>query len=38
MDVYRAVAWLGWVPNLIIAELLIRRPFLRKFFATDLRG
>jgi uncharacterized membrane protein len=24
MDVYRAVAWLGWVPNLIIAELLIR--------------
>jgi len=25
MDVYRAVAWLGWVPNLIAAELLIRR-------------
>lgn len=25
MDVYRAVAWLGWVPNLLIAELLIRR-------------
>ena len=25
MDVYRAVAWLGWVPNLIFAEFLIRR-------------
>ncbi len=27
MDVYRAVAWLGWVPNLIIAEILIRRKY-----------
>ena len=25
MDVYRAVAWLGWVPNLIAAELLLRK-------------
>jgi Predicted membrane protein (DUF2306) len=25
MDVYRAVAWLGWVPNILIAEFLIRR-------------
>ncbi len=25
MDVYRAVAWLGWVPNLIFAEWLVRR-------------
>ena len=25
MDVYRAVAWLGFVPNILIAELLIRR-------------
>lgn len=23
MDVYRAVAWLGWVPNLLLAEWLI---------------
>jgi uncharacterized membrane protein len=44
MDVYRAVAWLGWVPNIIIAELLIRgygfraRLFVRKFLAADLRG
>jgi hypothetical protein len=30
MDVYRAVAWLGWVPNLIFAEVLIRRSSLRK--------
>lgn len=33
MDVYRAVAWLGWVPNLIVAELIIRRyrrPGLKK--------
>lgn len=25
MDVYRAVAWLGWVPNLLIAEFIIWR-------------
>lgn len=25
MDVYRIVAWLGWVPNLFIAELLINK-------------
>lgn len=25
MDVYRAVAWLGWVPNILFAEFLIRR-------------
>ncbi|MBV9241044.1 MAG: DUF2306 domain-containing protein [Acidobacteria bacterium] len=24
MDVYRAVAWLGWVPNILLAECLIR--------------
>jgi hypothetical protein len=30
MDVYRAVAWLGWVPNIIIAELLIRKRYMRK--------
>ena len=28
MDVYRAVAWLGWVPNLIAAELFIWRYYL----------
>lgn len=30
MDVYRAVAWLGWVPNIIVAELLIRAYSFRK--------
>jgi len=25
MDVYQIVAWLGWIPNLIIAEMLIRK-------------
>ncbi|MEQ1764434.1 MAG: DUF2306 domain-containing protein [Pyrinomonadaceae bacterium] len=29
MDVYRAVAWLGWVPNLIAAELIIRKLDLK---------
>jgi hypothetical protein len=24
MDVYKIIAWLGWVPNLIIAEIIIR--------------
>ena len=34
MDVYRAVAWLGWVPNLIFAEFLIRRSaVLRKKYS-----
>ena len=25
MDVYRTVAWLGWVPNILFAEFIIRR-------------
>lgn len=25
MDVYQVVAWLGWIPNLIIAEMIIRK-------------
>lgn len=27
MDVYMIVAWLGWIPNLMIAEWLIRRHY-----------
>ena len=27
MDVYRMVAWLGWVPNILVAEVLIRWTF-----------
>lgn len=30
MDVYRAVAWLGWVPNLLLAEWLIRKKVVNK--------
>ena len=33
MDVYRAVAWLGWVPNILIAEMLIRRYDVVNVFA-----
>lgn len=25
MDVYEIVAWLGWIPNLVIAEIIIRK-------------
>jgi hypothetical protein len=28
MDMYRAVAWLGWIPNLLLAEWIIRRKRL----------
>lgn len=27
MDVYKIIAWLGWVPNLIIAEILIAKKY-----------
>jgi hypothetical protein len=27
MDAYRVVAWLGWIPNLLIAEYLIYKRF-----------
>jgi Predicted membrane protein (DUF2306) len=30
MDVYRSVAWLGWVVNLAVAEYIIRRPGMFK--------
>jgi len=30
MDVYRSVAWLGWVPNILFAEWLIRRNKSKK--------
>ncbi|MEZ4923701.1 MAG: DUF2306 domain-containing protein [Crocinitomicaceae bacterium] len=25
MDLYRVVAWLGWIPNLLVAEILIQK-------------
>lgn len=30
MDLYRVVAWLGWIPNLIIAEWYIRTQLRKK--------
>jgi hypothetical protein len=30
MDVYQIAAWLGWVPNMLIAELIIRKYFKLK--------
>jgi hypothetical protein len=30
MDVYRMVAWLGWVVNIIVVEIYIRKFVLRK--------
>lgn len=27
MDAYRIVAWLGWIPNLLVAEYLIHKKF-----------
>lgn len=28
MDVYQIIAWLGWVPNLLLIEILIRKKIL----------
>jgi hypothetical protein len=30
MDVYRVVAWVGWVGNLIAAEYIIRQSTKKK--------
>ncbi len=37
MDLYRVVAWLGWVPNLIIAEILIRKKHHLKMLSIKKR-
>tara|TARA_B110000037_G_scaffold58902_1_gene71926 strand:- start:63977 stop:64588 length:612 start_codon:yes stop_codon:yes gene_type:complete len=36
MDLYRLVAWLGWVPNLILAEILIYKGFHLKLLTKKL--
>lgn len=36
MDVYRLVAWLGWIPNILVAELLIRRYRLPQWLRPKL--
>lgn len=30
MDAYRTVAWLGWIPNLLLAEYLIRNGIVKR--------
>jgi hypothetical protein len=38
MDVYRIVAWLGFVPNLLIVEWLIRQKRQRESLPIQLSG
>ncbi|MFT5819664.1 MAG: hypothetical protein ACI8ZM_000889 [Crocinitomix sp.] len=38
MDLYRLVAWLGWVPNLILAEILIHKGMHLKLLSKHLIG
>jgi len=33
-DIYVTTAWLSWVPNLIIAEMLIRSGWVEKIYKT----
>lgn len=35
MDAYQVVAWLGWIPNLLIAEWLIRKNLTERIFAKN---
>jgi uncharacterized membrane protein len=34
MDVYMLVAWLGWIPNIIISEMYIRNLFIFKEYKS----
>ncbi len=36
MDVYRVVAWLGWVPNLLLAEYIIARKRKKRTIDSTL--
>ena len=38
MDLYRLVAWLGWIPNLILAEVLIYKGKHIKLLAKRYTG
>ncbi|MGQ0740255.1 MAG: DUF2306 domain-containing protein [Bacteroidota bacterium] len=38
MDVYRSVAWLGWAPNLLFAEWLIRKKTLFRSSRQHVKG
>ena len=34
VHVYITIAWLSWIPNLIIAEILIRRGYIKSLFRS----
>jgi hypothetical protein len=36
-EVYVTIAWLSWVPNLIVAELLIRSGFIQRMLKNEER-
>ncbi len=38
MDAYQVVAWLGWVPNLLLAEWLIRQGLVQRWSAKGATG
>jgi hypothetical protein len=31
MDVYQIIAWLGWIPNILLIEYLITKKHIWKF-------
>jgi len=37
-EIYITTAWLSWVPNLIIAEMLIRRGWVEKIYRSPLNA
>ena len=37
-DIYITTAWLSWVPNLILAEILIRQGWVEKIYNRSLAG
>jgi hypothetical protein len=37
-ELYVTVAWLSWVPNLIIAEIMIRNGFIQKLLTNRIKN
>jgi hypothetical protein len=37
-EVYITTAWLSWVPNIIIAHLMIKMGFVKRLFSRYLKG
>jgi hypothetical protein len=38
VEAYITLAWLSWVPNLLIAETLIRSGFVKRLFRSKING